>query len=65
MTWRLTWISCGEVKVGEVDDVVVALLLLVEESELCWSPNNIVSDDALWRKEIKTISQRSVWRKSR
>ena len=45
-----TWVSGGQVEVGEVDDIVVALLLLVEEPELGRSANNIVSDDALWRK---------------
>ena len=60
-----TWVSGGEIEVREVYDIVVTLLLLVEEPELCWSPNHIVCDDALWRKEIKTITLRSIWRKSR
>ena len=45
-----TWVSGGEIEVGEVDDIVIALLLFVEEPELGRSANNIVSDDALWRE---------------
>ena len=43
----LTWVSLSEVKVGEVDNIVVTLLGLVEESEFCGSSNNIISDNTL------------------
>ena len=49
-TGKPTWVSGGQVEVGEVDNVVVTLLLLVEEPELSRSANYIVSDDALGRK---------------
>ena len=49
----LTWISLGEVEVWEIDDVVCFFLFFVEESELCRSSNNIVSDDALIKRRVK------------
>ena len=45
-----TWVSGGKIEVGEVDNIVITLLLFVEEPELGGTANNIVSDDALWRK---------------
>ena len=49
----LTWITLSEVKVGEVDNIVVALLSLVEESEFSWSAHHIVCHHALEYKTIK------------
>ena len=45
-----TWIPLGEVEVREVDNIVCFLLFLVEESQLCWSAHNIVSDDTLIKR---------------
>ena len=42
-----TWIPGGEVEVGEIDDIVVALLLLVEETDLGGPSNHVVSYHAL------------------
>jgi len=42
-----TWIPGGEVEVGEIDDIVVALLLLVEETNLGGPSNHVVSYHAL------------------
>ena len=47
---QFTWISLGEVEVGEIDHVVGFLLLLVEESQFCRSAHNIVSDDTLIKR---------------
>ena len=49
----LTWITLSEVKVGEVDNIVVALLSLVEEPEFCRSSHHIVCHHALQYKTIK------------
>ena len=45
-----TWIPLGKVEVGEIDNVVSFLLLLIEESQFCWSADNIVSYDALIKR---------------
>ena len=42
-----TWIPGGEVEVGEVDHVVVAILLLVEESHLGRATHDIISYHSL------------------
>ena len=47
---QFTWIPLGKVEVGEIDNVVSFLLLLVEESQFCRSSNNIVSYDALIKR---------------
>ena len=47
---HFTWIPLGKVEVGEIDNVVSFLLLLVEESQFCRSADNIVSDDALIKR---------------
>ena len=49
-----TWIPGGEVEVGEVDHVVVAVLLLVEEPDLRRPSNHVISDHSL--NEKKNIS---------
>ena len=54
---HFTWISLGEVKVGEIDNIVCFLLFLVEESQLCWSSHNIVRDDALMKSVTSEIMQ--------
>ena len=50
ITGKPTWVSGGKIEVGEVDNIVITLLLLIEEPELSRSADNIVSDDALWRE---------------
>ena len=47
---QFTWIPLGEVEVGEIDNVVSFLLLLVEESQFCRSAHNIVSYDTLIKR---------------
>ena len=44
-----TWVPGGEVEVGEVDDIVVALLLLVEEPDLRRPAHHVVRNHALHR----------------
>ena len=47
---QFTWIPFGKVEVGEIDNVVSFLLLLVEESQFCRSSDNIVSYDTLIKR---------------
>ena len=43
----LTWVTLSEVEVGEVDNIVVALLGLVEEPELGGPACHVVSHHTL------------------
>jgi hypothetical protein len=42
-----TWVSGGEIEVGKVDHIVVALLLLVEESDLRRPAHHVIRNHAL------------------